>query len=385
MARRIRSGEWLTRDLVLTDMENTITLSGPGTITGNLEPGLHETILSDGLRLAEDWATMIYVVDDNEDIVNHGVVLPPTAYEEAARITCGSVSVYPQGYIFNESKLWGPQAAVKAKPPKAAKPEIARPDPVAIFHDHWEWIQDQHASDLSVDVEGHANTKDGGTVSKVLIGNYAEPYRLRKWDAPNLGSEMDTLAQITPFDYVDSARWTNDDHLDVEHVVTIGYPRLGRKRDDLRFAMGENIALVPAVQTVEGFANHLIGLGNGEAGPSMAYKEVAWDDGRLRRTRVMTDKTATEAVLERRLAIYQQALSQRYDVTQVAILDHENARISEIQLGDDIRVLAEHPEYGPIDLWVRVLSISRGDSDHAAVLTTSASVFFIYKPTEEFS
>ena len=78
-------------------------------------------------------------------------------------------------------------------------------------------------------------------------------------------------------------------------------------------------------------------------------------------------------------------LVKRLRAGDVAIIDHANARVSDLQLGDDIRVQAEHPEYGALDLKVRILSIARGDSDEAAVLTTSASVFFIYSPTEELS
>lgn len=388
MARRIGTGEWITRDLVLTDVENTITLSGPGTITGNLEPEFNRVLWPDRLRVAEDWATMIYALDDNGNFTNHGIVLPPTAYDDAARITCAGVSSYPNGYIFTDSRLWGPQAKVPAKKNKngkivrPGKPEIARPDPLAIFVDHWEWIQAQPHSDLGVTITGDKNTKQGGTASKVLIGNYAEPYRLRKWEAPDLGSEIDTLAQLTPFDFREVVTWNGNEP---KHSIEVGYPRLGTKRDDLRFAMGENVPLIPAVQTVEAGANMLIGLGKGEAGPSMAYEEMPWTDGRLRRHRVLTDKTATNEVLKRRMAIYREAFNQRYDVTSVAVVDHPNARLSSLRLGDDIRVVADHPEFGPIDVWVRILSITRSESDEAAVLTTSASVFFIYKPTEELS
>lgn len=392
MARRI-GGDWITRDLTLTDVEFTLNLSGPTTINANLAPETNAFLWEDRLRVGEDWATMIYAIDEySGDPLGHGIVLPPTQYDDLARLTCAGVSTYPHGYIYTGSRLWGPQAATKAVKDKhgnvktPAKPEIPRPDPIKIVRDHWEWIQDQHASELGVSITGDLDTGQRANGDPVVaIGNYAEPYRLRKWDAPDLGNEIDTLAQVTPFDYVEKVAWANAAKTEVEHTIKIGYPRLGRKRDDLRFALGENIAAVPAVATVEAGANMLIGLGKGEAGPSMVYEEMPWDDGRLRRHRVLTDKTASKEVLKRRMAIYREALNQRYDVTSLAVVDHPNARLSSIQLGDDIRVQAEHPEYGPLDLYVRVLSITRGESDEAAVLTTSASVFFIYKPTEELS
>lgn len=391
MARRI-GGDWITRDLTLTDVELTLNLSGPTTLNANLAPETNAYLWEDRLRVGEDWATMIYACsEETGDILGHGIVLPPTQYDDLARVTCAGVSTYPTGYIYTGSRLWGPQAATKAVKDKdgkvrtPAKPEIPRPDPISIVYDHWDWIQDQQASDLDVVLVGDSDTTQGTGKSRVLIGNYAEPYRLRKWDTPDLGEEIDGLAQITPFDYAEECVWANAAQTEVDHRVRIGYPRLGRRRDDLRFALGENIAMVPAVATVEAGANMLIGLGKGEPGPSMVYEEMPWDDGRLRRHRVLTDKTASSEKLKRRMAIYREALSQRYDVTSLAVIDHPNAPLSSIQLGDDIRVQAEHPEYGPLDLYVRVLSITRGESDEAAVLTTSASVFFIYRPTEELS
>jgi len=472
MARRILTGEWITRDLALTDVESTRTLSGPGTITGNLQPEMNRLLWSDRLRTAEDWATIVYEVDDSDQIANHGIVLPPTSYDDVTRITCAGVASYPNGYIYTGSRLWGPQARVPAKRNKngkivrPAQPEIARPDPLVIFGDHWEWIQNQPDSDLGVRLVGDPSTapveaqredyadasevelvagrayaaaqealKDAQAAlervlkqkdstraqknearervedrrrdlrqaknayeaaraellkfsegkSKVLIGTYGEPYRLRKWETPDLGSEMDNLAQMTPFEFVEETDWLNAAHTQVDHKIRVGYPRLGRARDDLRFVQGENVPTVPSVQTVEGFANHLIGLGRGEAGPSMVYEEKPWSDGRLRRTRVLTDKTANSDVIKKRLGVYKDILGHRYDVTQVAVIDHPNARISSIQLGDDVRVQADHPEYGEIDLMVRVLSITRGNTYDSAVLTTSAAAFFIYNPSEELS
>ena len=389
MARRVLTGEWITRDLVLTDVESTRALSGPGVITGTLESEANKYLWDDRLRVADDWATIIYEVDANDQIANHGIVLPPTSYEDLTKVTCAGVSAYAKGYYYTDARLWGPQAAVKelrdknGKVTQAASPEIPRPDPIVIFEDHWEWIQAQPYSNLGVQVIGNHNT--GG---KVLIGDYETPYRLTQWEPADLGSEMDNLAQLTPFDYAETTVWADADMRTPSHRIQVGYPRLGRRRDDLRFALGENIPVVPSVQTLEISANMLIGIGNGDPGPTMSrlglYQEMPWFDGRLRRHRVVTDKTVKDkTLLAKKLAIYRTALEQRYDVTSVAVIDHPNARLSSIQLGDDIRVRAEHPEFGLIDLYVRVLSITTGNEDGAAVLTTSNSAFFRYAPSEE--
>lgn len=392
MARRI-GGEWLTRDLALTDVENTVTLSGPGSITGNLPPEVNRVLQPDRARLAEDWATMIYAVNDaGTRCINHGIVLPPTEYDDAARITCAGVSVYPQGYIYTDSKFWGPQAHQKAKKNKKGKvvqpaiPYKPHPDPIEVYRELWRWIQNQAHSDLGVKITGATDTgkrpRPNQEEPVVGLGSYSDPYRLRYYETPDVGGEMDTFAELTPFDYREQVDW---DWEEPEHQIELGYPRLGRKRTDLRLAMGENIALAPTVSTSAAAANMLIGVGNGDAGPRMVYERLPWNDGRLRRHRVVTDKTASEKGMKRRLEMRREMFTQGFDVTSVALVDHPNARISQLQLGDDVRVLAEHPEFGLIDTWVRILSITRGENDDAAVLTTSASAFFTYKATEELS
>lgn len=393
MARRILSGEWIDRDLPLVEGENTRVLNGPSLIGGKVPPEFNRHLWNDGMRLAEDWATMIYAVDeDTGDILNSGIVLPPTSYEEtSAAIQCAGVMSYAQGYIYTASRLWGPALGEPdlygffGNIYKYGTPDLPRPDPIEIFADHWEWIQQQQDSNLDVTITGDTSTRGPNGEPRSPIGNYEEPYRLAWYGAPDLGQEMSNLAEITPFDYIEEADWANEVHTDVSHEIRVGYPRHGRRRDDLRFAVGENVVITPAVQSLAGQANHIIGIGNGEAGPSMVASSVGRVDGRLRRTRVYTNKTITDIeIMRRRLAMQWSALDQRFDVTAVAISDHPNARISSIQLGDDIWLEFDHPEYGEIGLWVRVLSITTGDDSGAAVLTTSASNLFNYNPIEEF-
>lgn len=387
MARRIRTGEWLTKNLYLDTVERNAVLSGPSTLTGNLEPGFAQQKHTDGLRVIEERATMIYAVNDaTGQIETAGIVTAPTAYEDRTRITCAGVTSYPKGYIYTGSRLWGPAAAVPARSGTPAQAALPRPDAVEVYVDHWNWMQAQPASDLGVVLTGDLTTRNAQGVSRVPIGTMAEPYRLRRWDAPDLGSKMSELAEATPFDFVERTRWADADREQVVHEVQIGYPRLGRRRDDLRFAQGENIDQQPAISTLEQQANHIIGLGNGEAGPSMAFRDTPWDDGTLRSTRVFTDKTLGQAMLDRRVAILQRIYEVAdFDVTSVVVVDHPNAPLSAIQLGDDIRVLGTHQEFGRYDLWVRVLAIGRSEQTDRATLTTSRSDLFIYNPTEEIA
>lgn len=374
LAQRVNTGEWLDRDLPLANVERTRELSGPGSITATIDPELRRMFHTDGLRLLEDWTTAIYAADDNGQVRNCGLVMPPTRYEgSSTQLTCAGFSSYPHGYKYTGARLWGPQEGDGT----VGKPEIPRPDPVVIFRDHWEWIQAQQDSDLGVTVVGDLT-------SNVRIGDYENPYRLRWWEIPDLGQELDTLAAETPFDYVEEHAWADAEHLEVDHRIRLGWPRLGRRRDDLRFADGENIAVAVAAGTSEEYANDVIGIGNGE-GRKMVWARATKRDGRLRRTKILTDKTARQDRMDRRVTAHLERLSATLDVESVAIIDHPNARISSIDPGDDIYIQVEVPSYGDVAMWVRVLGIAQDEDEHRAVLQTRRSTAFIYNSTEEVS
>lgn len=374
LAQRVGTGEWLHRDLPLSGVEQTRALSGPGTISASIDPELRQTWHSDRLRILEDWATIVYVAHDDGQIVNAGIVVPPTGYEgSATTLTCAGFASYPHGYYYDDMRTWGPRVGSGT----ATNPEVPQPDPLQIVRDHWAWIQAQADSDLGVQVVGTAS-------STARVGSYEEPYRLRFWENPDLGSEIDTLADGTPFDYVEEHTWANAEHTDVNHRIRLGWPRLGRRRNDLRFADGENIDRAVPASTVDEFANDVLGIGNGE-GRKMVRSRSTVRDGRLRRTKILTDKTATQARMDRRVRLHRERLAQTLDITSVEIADHPNARISAIDPGDDIYVQAEIPSYGDVAMWVRVLGITQGEDAERAVLSTQRSSAFIYNSTEEIT
>lgn len=403
MARRILSGEWITKDLVLEGPEVTTTLSGPSSISGTLEPGFNRYLMADKMRPLADWATMVYALDDSGTFIASGLVLPPSSYgTDGVSVTCAGVSAYPQGYIYTGNKLWGPQIGLKqiknskGKVTQAAQPYMPHPDPIAIYRDLWAWLQAQPYSNLGVTVTGDTSTRNSepysveinGKIysvptSPVGIATNEEPYRLRYFDTPDVGAEMNSLAEITPFDYVERTRWADSAQTIPKHEIEIGFPRLGKRREDLRFAMGENIPIPPVVETPDGSADVIIGVGNGDPGPSMAMFTTTFPNkGRLRRHRVYTDKTQQQLGLALAMGSLRGMMNEEVVITSVAVVEHPNAPLSSIQLGDDIRVLAWHPDYGDIDVWVRVLGITRGEVDGNLVLSTTNASFFKYHSRE---
>jgi hypothetical protein len=361
-AQRILTGEWLHRDLPLSDGVTTRALSGPGGITGSIEPELRDHKAADGLKLIEPWATAIYAEDDGQ-IRGAGIVVEPQYTGDGLSVEAPGFTTYPHGLIY----------------PKATN--FHRVDPLAVVRYIWQTIQEIPDGDLGIEVVGTDSTPETS-----WIGNNAEPYGLVWWETPDCGGEIDNLAQSTPFDYIERHSWVGLVPKDaVSHRVEIGYPRLGRRRTDLRFAGGENVTnTVPVTESGTVLANDIIGIGRGE-GAAMVKAQSTRRNGRLRRTVVLTDKTATKEQITRLVQLEDVKRQNVYDVSEVAITDHPNARIASIQPGDDILVRDTLPWLGDFQLWVRVLAIAEDETGDTAVLSTRRSTAFTYSATVELT
>lgn len=377
LARRLTGDRaWLHNDLPLTQVSRTRSLSGPGGISATIEPELREVWAEDGMRVIEDWGTIVYAMDDekpDKPIVAHGIVVPPSNWTEAAHsLTCLGVAGYPHGMIYGESRIWGPEA-----PPKGSvsTPAVPRPDPLRIVQDLWDYLQAQQDSDLGV-------TLVGDLASSVRIGSYEEPYRLRWFEVPDIGEEIDRLAGSTPFDYVEDVAWTDATMTDVAHRIEIGWPRLGRQRDDLRFVQGENIVGTVPADSLDTYANDVVGIGNGE-GQTMVMSRSTVRDGRIRRTKTVTDKTLGQYDLNRLTVTSRERVTREPDIQSITVKDSPSAPLTAINPGDDIYVQVHIPAYGPLNGWSRVLAITEADHADEATLSLRRSSAFLYSPTAE--
>lgn len=214
-----------------------------------------------------------------------------------------------------------------------------------------------------------------GTETREVAQVDAEPYRLAWYETTDCGSELQTLATETPFDFVESHRWDGDV---IRHDVTIGYPRLGTRRDDLAFVQGDNV-IETVTPTLDGdvFANEVVGIGKGE-GASALRRTTAVRDSRLRRAAVYTAKDVgnaarLDALIARELTRSRQLLS----IESITVRDHPNAPIGSWSLGDDILVRAAIPWLGEVALWCRVISWSLLTDDTAS-LSLARSDSFTY-------
>ncbi|MDG4792706.1 hypothetical protein [Micromonospora sp. WMMD1082] len=235
----------------------------------------------------------------------------------------------------------------------------------------------------SSDATGHNKgtyVNHAGTPERTKAAVPAEPYQLAWWDTPDCGSELDKLAQETPFDYAEEHRWAGDE---IAHRIRIGYPRLGRRRDDLAFEQGVNIvSVVPVSRDGGQYANAVFGIGAGEGSKTIA-SHAAIRDGRLRRTAVYTDKAVTNRA---RMDSFTRAvmLNSRDTaaVEAIEVVDHPHAPIGSWALGDDIEVRARIPWLGDIAIWHRIVGWSLlGESRAQLQLRRSDS--FIYAATPD--
>lgn len=216
-----------------------------------------------------------------------------------------------------------------------------------------------------------------GTKTREVSELDAEPYELLWWESTNCGAELDDLTKVAPFDWSESHRWSADRE-DVVHEVQIGYPRLGRRRDDLVFVQGDNVTNVVSVESNgDEFANTLLGLGAGE-GRAMLRRSTGLRDGRLRRVATFSDKAINDpARLDALIADELNARKAALRITSVDVMEHPNAPIGSWQIGDDVLIRAELPWLGEIEMWVRITAWAL-TGDHTATLTVSRSDLFRY-------
>jgi hypothetical protein len=201
-----------------------------------------------------------------------------------------------------------------------------------------------------------------------------EPYTLSWWEAPDCGSEIDSLATQVPFEYRERHNW-NEDRSDVEHFLDLAQPTVGSRRHDLRFAVGENLLVVPPPEfDGDEFAQEIIALGKGD-GRAMLRSQVSTPDDRLRRSKILPAKDVGDVNRLRALADAELRFSRVLgSVTQLIVVDHRHAPLGSFGVGDEIFIHAGGDGWFGIDMWVRIVAISvRPEEDSQMTLSVVAS------------
>lgn len=358
IAQSILTGEFLHWDLPVRDLEITWVLSGPTSITGKFEPEIREL---QGLDLAA-WGTWLHVEDSG--LIRASGILQPTRAD---------------GQKLDVEAL-GPSAYADKIPYRGVYSQIGV-DPAAIVKHLWSHIQGYPRGNLGVQVHGSTPVKLGTEPAEqvdFVTGGGEQvsfdrggPYKLDYFENTLCGAEINSLAGETPFDFVERAQW-NADKTDVEHHIDIGYPAIGRRRTDLRFADGENILESAPIEEPDGvYADEVFVQGKGEGQSAVAGRAATVIPGRLRMPTVVADKSigSKERADARAAEELAARLAAMVEVPEIAVnAKHPNAPLGSFSVGDEIQPHLDLPHVGRVSPWHRVTGIRFIAESDAAVL-----------------
>ena len=422
LAQNIVTGEWLHTNLPLSGVEIEEELSGPGGINGSIKPELLSLLTNDGKPVLAEWSTAIYA-ESGGRIRGAGILVRSAQDDDGQTWTleCPGFTTYPVGNSYEgDWSDWAPDpfnavreiwrhlqsfpdgdigmvvsgiasgttvgdtqppprpstvsAALRA-PTKGSKPvRAAGESDVDYFARVQAWEDDyvaRRAIYLAAKEKADSNKERLTSAQSEWDAQYKDrkPYRLAYWEATDCGDEIDRLATEAPFDYVERHRW-NADRTDIEHHLDLAHPMIGRRRQDLRFAVGENVAVIPKLEhDGDAYANTVTGLGKGD-GRSMLRSTVGKRDGRLRRSAVVAFKdvgnqsrlrSLSEAELLNRAAMT--------DITEVVVWDHPNAPLGSWSVGDEVLIQAASVGMLRENVWVRIVgSIVKPDTEDHVVI-----------------
>lgn len=193
----------------------------------------------------------------------------------------------------------------------------------------------------------------------------ANSLKLNWYTDHDLAGTIDKLAEETPFDWHMIHRWSDEgDEADLQHHIRIGYPKLGSHLSDLRFVMGENIHEPPPIERDgEEFANDIIVIGNGEGAAAKRGRAYRPTPGKMRRTIVIVDQTLqTDADCNARAEQEIAARTMLEDITELIVVDHPNAPLGSVSLGDEFLVEGD-TDWFDVSVTVRCVGISLRPDD----------------------
>jgi hypothetical protein len=409
-ALNIVTGEWLHRELPLRDVSLTETLSGPGGISATINPDLAALKTADGTPILDEWSTLI--VAEADGAVRAATILANADLNgPAMTLDCVGFTAYPQHQTLEDTLAWTGNASLSAAGHGV--------DPLDVVRALWASLQSKPDADLGVVVDEVASpfrlgaftnvqaaqkstaNPDGSTdpkeigedvpidrawgptdklptpaSGKTLVWNYA----LNWWDNIDIGGKVDELAKQAPFDYREDVSWADGSHDTLSLRLRLGAPRLGTRRDDLRFVEGENIAqVIPIRLSGDDYGNYVYALGAGE-GQAQVRTTASKRDGRLRRMVQLTDGSAMTTSGLNASATQQLNLSNKLvNIVGFTVSDHPNARIGSFAVGDDVLVQT-HVGWQPTTLWVRITSAAISPETGEVAITCSRSDRFNYSP-----
>ncbi|WP_420733181.1 hypothetical protein [Brevibacterium luteolum] len=338
-------------NLPVSNPEISNVINGHGGLRGTLKP--EHPRLTGLLDLLEPYRTAIYAEIDGQ-IRGGGILTEPEEDSPELRIDAIGHTSYLAGMPYTGEKL------------------IERGDPLSTSWHMWQHTQARPGFDLGITRTGDTKSKD------VFIGDpdtapsstpkRINPYVLAWWQTHDLAREFDQMAELGDYEWTMRHSWAGDH---IRHDLVYGYPRLGRRRHDLRFVVGENVTQQPPITAdADEWASHIIVLGTGEGRAMMHHIDTTPPTGRLARYAVITDKAlATPSQVKARAAAELKARQGGPDITELKVLDHPNARFGSYEPGDDIYITTKPGWHDSISAWVKILAVTITPDQTTTTLT----------------
>jgi hypothetical protein len=339
----------LDPDLPLEEVTIDDVLSGDSGISGKIDPVYTRLLGPDGLPIMREWGTAIYA--ENNGAIRAGGIVQHSGFN-GPEWTVESVGF--TGYGRDLPYTGSGYKGIKV-------------DPIDVARIIWGYIQAQPGGNIGLTFD---QVKSGQTIGTELqqvqfdtqsgpVSFEAGPYKLNWYTNHDLQGDFDDLAKNTPFDYHERHFWQADGT--VGHHVDIGYPKIGRRRNDLFFSWGVNVFEVPTVErdgTQYASGTLVLGAGDGAAMIKSLRETPTRPTGRLRRIAVVIDDTIKSiTAASRRADIENQWRARLDDISSIIVRDHPSAPLGAAQVGDEIH-LSGRGDWVNTDMWVRVLAIS---------------------------
>lgn len=340
------SGQVLARDLPLSGVSFGPELNGPGSMRATLAPKFAHLAPRD----AKAGTTLLWAERDHR--LAWGGLLWNTDPED------GVLPLDATGFSSYLTKRRDLHGNLGGRGPYTGT------DPCQVIADVWAYCQEQPDGDLGV----HVDLPPGG--SPLLLGDSEHPYITKEWEAPALSSVLrDATGLDSGPEWTENVAWNGEQP---ERRITVAWPRLGTRRDDIYFASGVNIVRpTPIRDDADDFAQVVIGLGAGDGSAKVRVVDAV-RDGRLRMEHVLDRPSITDpSTLAQLVRAERDRRQQSAAVEEITVVDHPAAPIGSWSIGDDVRV-SVRDQWASFAGWCRItawtLRPAEGDSPETVTL-----------------
>lgn len=343
-------------DLPLTSPTVTTTLSGTDEISFDLTPEIARLRRPDGRPVMRARSTAVYAVLDGVARAG-GIVRSSSAQGHVLRVACHGFTSYLDGLPWTNTtrKLYGW-------------------DPADVARLIWQYAQSHPLGNLGVVISPEVKTRArvGRRVAEVknaagetVTEAVDEPVLLANYATHDLADTFHEMCDVGSIDYRETHRLDGDQ---VRHELALGAPRLGRRRTDIAFQLGVNVAEQPAFEFDDDeYASEVLVVGAGEGDKMLRAHAYVPGADRVRRVQVIAEKGIGRLpTIQAAAAKYARWLNlEDGDVDELVIAPHPLAPIGSWENGDEVFLSGDGLWAGPVAQWVRVLSTTYAPSEHA--------------------